>query len=344
MKKLYTVLAVLCISIQLYAQDVHFSHIHASPTFLNPAMTGLFNGDLRFIANYKSQWQNVTNAYKTAAGQVDMKLLESRNNTILGGGILVAHDKAGDLDFTTNVASLNLSVIKALDRRGDNYVSFGVQNSFYSQRLSYGNIVAFDNEPTISNGVSDKIDYWDLSAGIGWFYAYNRDNLFYLGGSLFHINEPLVSFFERENISTEGTFMQRKLVLHGGADFKIGRYSYLKPTFLFMDQGPHREITLGSFWKYAKLGKSLNTRSSASIYFGAWFRWYVEKDLVGSDAVIASVRLDYQNTLITFSFDINVSTLTRVSSGSGGPELSVIKILDLNRKRRRSSKVKCPAF
>ena len=30
-------------------QDVHLSHIHASPTFLNPAMVGLMNEDLRLI-------------------------------------------------------------------------------------------------------------------------------------------------------------------------------------------------------------------------------------------------------------------------------------------------------
>ena len=37
-------------------QDIHFSHIHASPMFLNPAMTGLINHDFRFISNIKSQW------------------------------------------------------------------------------------------------------------------------------------------------------------------------------------------------------------------------------------------------------------------------------------------------
>ncbi|MEO0778461.1 MAG: type IX secretion system membrane protein PorP/SprF, partial [Bacteroidota bacterium] len=53
-------LPILCLSLTLGAQDVHFSHIHASPTLLNPSMTGLINGDLRLIANTRSQWQSVT--------------------------------------------------------------------------------------------------------------------------------------------------------------------------------------------------------------------------------------------------------------------------------------------
>ena len=51
---------MLLMTLVLKAQDVHFSHIHASPTIMNPAMTGLFDGDLRLILNYRSQWNNFT--------------------------------------------------------------------------------------------------------------------------------------------------------------------------------------------------------------------------------------------------------------------------------------------
>jgi hypothetical protein len=43
----------------------HFSHIHASPMFLNPGMTGLINSDFRFISNTKSQWQFFDKGYQT---------------------------------------------------------------------------------------------------------------------------------------------------------------------------------------------------------------------------------------------------------------------------------------
>ena len=85
-------------------------------------------------------------------------------------------------------------------------------------------------------------------------------------------------------------------------------------------------------------------KSPASIYFGAWIRWFAEKDLIGTDAIVTAFRLDYNNTFLTFSFDMNISTYTRVSYGRGGPELSLMKTIDLGKQKRRTTKVKCPTF
>ena len=40
---------------KISAQDIHASHIHAAPLLYNPAMTGIYNADVRLIANYRSQ-------------------------------------------------------------------------------------------------------------------------------------------------------------------------------------------------------------------------------------------------------------------------------------------------
>ncbi|MFK8103117.1 MAG: PorP/SprF family type IX secretion system membrane protein [Saprospiraceae bacterium] len=328
----------------VFSQDIHFSHIHASPTLLNPAMTGLFNGDLRFIANVKSQWQSVTNAYSTFAGSLDGHIYEMGNRDVIGGGLQFYRDKAGDLNFQTTSTSLGLSLLKSLDGKGKHYVSIGVQNAFISSQLDFTKIIAFDNEPAIVEGANNNINYWDVSAGIGWFYTFNKNSSAYLGAALLHINEPLVTFFEKDNVISEGTSLYRKLVLHGGADIKLNRNSTLKPNFIFNDQGPHQEINVGTFWKYSKLGKGMGNRSNTAIYFGAWVRWYKVQQNAGSDAIIAAVRFDHKNTYITFSFDINISSLSQVSYGKGGPELSLIQIIDFNKGGRKSSKVECPEF
>ena len=39
------------------AQDIHFSQFNMSPGNLNPAFTGFFDGDVRGVANYRSQWR-----------------------------------------------------------------------------------------------------------------------------------------------------------------------------------------------------------------------------------------------------------------------------------------------
>ncbi|HFC00967.1 MAG TPA: type IX secretion system membrane protein PorP/SprF, partial [Phaeodactylibacter sp.] len=259
----------------------------------------------------------------------------------IGGGLQLYKDVAGDLDFTTTYGALTFSVLKALDAKGTHFISFGLQSSYMSNRVNYNNIIALDNEPLIENGVTDKIRFWDVSAGLGWFYALSKDNVIYLGAAMSHINEPRVSFFEDGQGET-GVLKYRNYIIHGGADIRINNDMSLKPNFVFKDQGPHREIFLGTFWKYKKLKSSM--RQPASLYFGAWIRWYLEQDIRGTDAFIFAIRFDYKKTYVTFSFDTNVSTLRKVSAGNGGPELSVIKIFSYKKERRRSQKVVCPAF
>ena len=47
---------------KLMAQiDPHFSQYYAYPLWLNPALTGVINGDSRVNANYKNQYSNANN-------------------------------------------------------------------------------------------------------------------------------------------------------------------------------------------------------------------------------------------------------------------------------------------
>ena len=110
-----------------------------------------------------------------------------------------------------------------------------------------------------------------------------------------------------------------------------------------MDQGPQREISVGSFLKDTEDFQFLNSDKTAKLYLGAWLRWYSEIDTSGADALIATARLDINNTSIAISYDVNISTLTRISSGQGGFELSIVKILNKKRKRVGNHKLKCPA-
>ena len=340
-KNLLNLFVLMCLSCSSFAQDIHFSQIHASPIILNPAMTGLTNADLRFTLNTKSQWNTVTTAYKTFATSADMKLKFMSNGDIIGGGLGISSDRAGDLDFRTNVVGLSLSYMKALDKKG-NFVSFGFNNSIVSNSVDYSKIIAFDLEPSIQNGASDKISYWDISAGIGWFYTFNKDYAFHLGASLNHLNRPNVSFFD-EAENSDDIFLYRKWTIHGTGDLRLSKKSILKPSFIFHDQGPHKEITLGTFWKY-RPSNDRKQDDATAIYFGAWVRWFAAKQYIGKDAIIGAVRLDYKNTYMTFTFDVNISSLSKVSFGAGGPEFSIIQLVDFKNKNRRPSKVECPAF
>lgn len=45
--------------------DPHFSQYYMYPSWLNPALTGAFDGDYRVTGIYRSQWGNITNPFAT---------------------------------------------------------------------------------------------------------------------------------------------------------------------------------------------------------------------------------------------------------------------------------------
>ena len=287
--------------------------------------------------NYKSQWNNFTEGYNTAAAAFDVRAVEFKNN-IIGGGISMYSDKAGDLDFSTNTVSINASFIQLLGK--NTWASIGFKNSFTQSRVDFTQAKTFEIEPVFFS----SLNYWDLSTGLALMHKYNNGNLVYGGASLFHVNGANVSFFNKvlkgsndiPNIETQ----DRKVVLHGGADIKVNRNLTLKPTFIFMDQGPHREITIGSFVKYESNQNTMLSDKNASISFGAWMRWYSEINLKGADALITSVRMDMNGMFVTLSYDANISSLRAASKGQGGVELSVVKIIDHKTIAKR--KISCP--
>ncbi|NDE62604.1 MAG: type IX secretion system membrane protein PorP/SprF, partial [Cyclobacteriaceae bacterium] len=55
------------------AQDIHWSQFNDNPIFQNPANTGEFLGDTRFIGNFKDQWRSVSVPFQTFSVSVDRK-------------------------------------------------------------------------------------------------------------------------------------------------------------------------------------------------------------------------------------------------------------------------------
>ena len=334
---------LICGVTRVEAQDIHLSHIHASPTYINPAMTGLFNGDLRFIGNYRRQWQSFTNGFETFLGSADMKLNQGFGlQDDVGAGIQVSSDKAGDLNFRTVSANLTFSYLKALNSYGDHFVTFGVSNGIVQNRLDLSQVRVFDQDPYLQSGdFGNSLTYYDLSAGGAWFMPLRREDFLYVGGSIFHLNRALVSFMKDQASPQLGTSLIPRYILHGGASVRLNQYVTLKPSFIYFDQQPHQQFNMGTFFKITRETRTY-VRPEYAFYAGLWFRWSNRAGDFNRDALIASLRYDIRNTVFSFSFDLNISPLRKATNGVGGPELSVMHFIDFIRPQRKRVKVKCP--
>ena len=48
--------AILLFAKNIYAQDLHFSQFYEAPLIRNPALAGLFDGDVNVQLVYRNQW------------------------------------------------------------------------------------------------------------------------------------------------------------------------------------------------------------------------------------------------------------------------------------------------
>src|ERR1700712_2629937 len=96
MKKVFLVLFLTWLFIPLtWSQDINFSQFYELPLLRNPALSGLFTGDIRVTAAYRTQWASVTVPYQTQSLAGELKFAVSPVD-YLGVGLQITNDVAGD--------------------------------------------------------------------------------------------------------------------------------------------------------------------------------------------------------------------------------------------------------
>ena len=73
-KSFFYIFITLIISIPGFSQDIHFSQFFETPLLRNPALAGIFNGDLRIQGVCRTQWNSVTTPYQTGSVNAEYKL------------------------------------------------------------------------------------------------------------------------------------------------------------------------------------------------------------------------------------------------------------------------------
>lgn len=328
--KFIFVFAVL-ISMNAVAQDVHFSQFGQTPQLINPGATGVYDGDFRAFLNYRSQWGNVGNGYKTYAASFDapIKFKKGRGRgkgAYLGVGLNFYRDVAGASNFGTTQTALSVSGI--LPVSDQHTFSVGLQgalgqNSVDLNSLTWGsqfNGEAFD--PTVNSNELyglNSTSFFDLGAGL--FYEFKTGGSTFLGSDVssfnvgisgYHLNKP-----KQEFLSNTKDALPRKIVTQFSATIDLGDIPLsLYPSVFYAVQSNNKEITPGLLFK---LEKGHDTKysgmfKSAALYLGAHYR-------VG-DAIIPELYLEFTDYMVGISYDFNNSDFSNVRGGASSIELS----------------------
>ncbi len=286
-----------CVCIYANAQDHMYSQFFNSPVYLNPALSGQFEGDLRLNLIYRNQWTNIPGQLNYLSASLDYKMPQ------FGGGFGVIFNKSNE--GTAYLVRNNVMGTYSYSVGSDAFVlSFGIQGGFTNNRIDQTKLVFSDQldpstgyNPGTTTSASGLLlaqrNYFDSGAGIS-LVAGN----FLLGGAMHHINQPDQSFTNSKSL------LPRRLTFHASYRYNLDNYAdgddgtYLIPSVVVYDQSKSRSMSAGMQFK------------RQGINAGVWYRTNQDG---GRDALVVSLIFDIftgqnKNNKIRFGISHDATT------------------------------------
>ncbi|MET0634429.1 MAG: PorP/SprF family type IX secretion system membrane protein [Chitinophagaceae bacterium] len=338
MKNLYhgllSVSLLLITLIPAMGQDVHFSQFHEAPLYRNPALAGIMHGDVRAQVVYRSQWNNITNAYKTGSFNFEYKTKAGQGDDYVTWALQTYYDKSGSADLSTTIVMPAINYHKSISSYRNSYLSAAfmgglVQRRFDRSKLTTNN--QYDNGIDGEGFMESQYSYWDGSAGLSFHteLGENAANNLVIGAAIHHLNKPKNSFFQASTAT-----LDPKLVVSADLKMDVNETGTVTIYSDFIRQGPYSQAIGGVFYGL-KFG-ALTDDPDYMLHGGLFLRW--------GDALIPTVKLDYKPFSVSVSYDINMSKLSPTSNGMGGFELAATYSGFLNKLNTSFEMLKCPRF
>jgi type IX secretion system PorP/SprF family membrane protein len=249
-RKLWCYLVLFLLSTNLLAQDHVYTQFFNSPIYLNPALTGQFEGDLRMNLIYRNQWTTIPGNLSYTTASIDY------NVPRFGGGVglMFTRSSEGTAFLTNN----SIAGTYAYSVGSEGFVlSFGLQVGIANRSIDYSKLVFDDQiDPRlgfIPGSVSaasvipfDNRFYFDSGAGLNLVIGD-----FNIGGALQHLNTP------NESFTNAPAKLPKRIVGHisylwdlqKGQNLYEDEKQYIIPSVVFNKQSTAESISIGLQYK-----------------------------------------------------------------------------------------------
>jgi type IX secretion system PorP/SprF family membrane protein len=338
MKFRYSFILFLIVSFSfLKGQDIHFSQYNGSLLNLNPAFTGMFDGDYRFNGIYRTQWQAVPVPYKTVGIGGDMRYRPKQlKSDCIGIGLQFNNDVAGDAFYTTNQIYLSGSYIHKLKKDSALLVSVGFNTGYSSSHFAY-NQMTFDNQfdgydyssssPTGEHFTRVRSGFTDFNIGLALQYSFSQITKLTYAFSFNHLTNPTITY-QANTLSKLDSKLGNYLAFE--APVTDNNKFILLTELLYSHQGKYNELIPGANIKYM-----LNTETNNGVSLGFYLR--------AKDAVVARLGYTFKTTIAGMSYDMNTSKFIAATNRRGAFEIFVTHIIKRYRPFVAKKRV-CPVF
>ncbi|MFT3912041.1 MAG: PorP/SprF family type IX secretion system membrane protein [Ferruginibacter sp.] len=321
-----------------FCQDINFSQFYDIPLLRNPALAGIFTGDIRLTSAYRNQWEAVTTPYRTMALGIELKRQAGDNGDFFTYGIQITKDIAGDSRLSRTQIFPVLNYHKSLSSEKATYLSAAfmggpVMQQFDPSKLSFddqfvGGSYSSSN-PTHQTFSNTKLTYWDPAVGMCYSSVAGENTSYYVGLGVYHFTKPKVAFQKENDIS-----LNIKYVLNAGFSAPVDDANRLVFYGDYFMQGGARQGQ-GGLMVTHDLDEREN-KQKLSITGGLFYRF--------KDAFIPVIKLDYYQMSLGMTYDINTSKLTTASQSRGGFEVTLSYKGFSRRSNSSADMVRCPRF
>jgi Bacteroidetes-specific putative membrane protein len=301
----------------MLAQDINFSQFYELPLLRNPALAGIYRGDIRVTSAFRNQWGSVTVPYQTQALGIETRFGPGQSGDFISLGLQLTNDLAGDSKMGKTQIFPMFTYHKWIGDNENSYLSLGFIGGPVLQRFDPSKLRFSDQfvngayhatNPTRQTFSKTSKTYWDAAAGISFSSETGNGIQYYLGAAYFHFTQPKVAFDQAQDIR-----LNKKFVVNAGMSLPAGDRDRL---ILYADhfmQGGHSQTQGGALYKHDLLLEEADY--GISIAIGAFYRW--------NDAIIPAVKLGYYKWALGFTYDANISKLKTASQGRGGMEVTL---------------------
>lgn len=346
----HIIIFLICfLALSSSAQDPHFSQNQNTGSYLNPALSGIYEGSMRIGLNYRDQWASVLGAEKFTTGNVNAdKKFEIFDGDYFSVNVNAMFDQAGRSHYNQAMLHLGGSYIKKLSENynGGQYLSFGFRAGMGQNSLDWGrlwfdrqfdrngqfvNTEANNGESGITGGRGKTDFYPDLGVGLFWYMITGENSNLYAGFSANHLNKPNISLLQSS--STNGQNLYTKWSGHIGGELALNNTISILPALMVWVQGPSWQSVLGSAIKYNGYGDG-----DLSMRLGLMGRLANNVSSSASfDSFIVDVGFEFSKYTIGLSYDFTVSNLSLASKNRGAFELTLIYTKPYEDAYRRQS-------
>jgi len=307
---------LILVALSGFSQDHMYSQFFNSPLYLNPALTGQFEGDFRANLIYRNQFTSVPGSFNYLTASADLNIPQFGG----GVGLMITHSSEGTAYLSTN----NISGLYSYSVRiNDAILSFGLQAGVSNQSIDWSRLIFDDQIDSQYGYIPGSVSaaeppefnnkyYFDSGAGINLVAGE-----FDFGSALQHLNRPNDSFTGTPSqLAMRYTgHLSYRWVLDPDANVYEDEKSYIIPSVVFYKQSAAQSYNIGFQYKHGRVN------------VGLWYRSGGTDG--GPSACVVSLIFDLfvnhdtgENMRMGLSHDVPVSSLN-YSNTSGTTEIAV---------------------